>query len=268
MINEKDPNGNTPLHIAIERGSLECVRFLLEKKADITIKNKEHNAALHYCIICSKPDILELIISKTPNIDLHIAGDNGATPLHICAYFDNLECAMVLIKYNTNLCQACPNGFFPIHVAANRCSNKVLKYLLDIGGKSGCSKFKMLSFVDGDNNKPLHAAVQVCNMEAVKICLDNGASIDETTEPDRTTAVHIACAQGSLEILKLLFEKQPELKDTVIHMQDINLMTPLHKAAMFDHLEVVEYLIEKGAGIDMIDKEKRRFYNLDFLKLK
>ena len=35
------------------------------------------------------------------------------------------------------------------------------------------------------------------------------------------------------------------------------LMTPLHKAAMFDHVEIAKFLLEKGANIDVLDKEKR-----------
>lgn len=34
-------------------------------------------------------------------------------------------------------------------------------------------------------------------------------------------------------------------------------MTPLHCAAMFDHPEIVEYLIQEGADINSVDKERR-----------
>jgi hypothetical protein len=47
----------------------------------------------------------------------------------------------------------------------------------------------MLSYVDGDNNKPLHAAVQFSNIGAVRLCLDNGASIEEVIEIDNSTPV-------------------------------------------------------------------------------
>lgn len=38
---------------------------------------------------------------------------------------------------------------------------------------------------------------------------------------------------------------------------DVQNMTPLHCAAMFDHPEIVEYLIAEGADINPMDKEKR-----------
>ncbi len=86
------------------------------------------------------------------------------------------------------------NGFFPVHTAAQNCANKVLEFLIAEGFKMGCNKLKMLSFVDGDNNKPLHAAVQFSNIGAVRLCLDNGARIDDVIDIDNSTPLHIACA--------------------------------------------------------------------------
>lgn len=257
MINNQDMFGNTPLHIAIENGNKECCLYLLNKGADANIRNKNSAAAIHQCVITNQPEILDLLLSHESKIDIHLGGENGATALHYCADTDNIECCKVLIKYNSNLCKPCNNGFFPIHTAAQRSANKVLEFLIEHGNTKGCSRLKMLSFVDGDNNKPLHAAVQFGNIDAVKLCLENGASIDETMEIDNSTPVHVACSQGSIEILKLMADKQLDVFVQVVFMQDSMQMTPLHKAAMFDHVEIAKYLIEKGAYIDSLDKEKR-----------
>ena len=68
----------------------------------------------------------------------------------------------------------------------------------------------MLSYVDADNNKPLHTAVQFGNVYAVQVCLEYGASVGEVNEANKNTAVHTACTQGSLEILRLMQQKQPK----------------------------------------------------------
>lgn len=257
MLNTQDLSGNTPLHIAIEKGLNDCVLYLLNKGADPSIKNKDMHASIHQCVISNRPDILDLLLSHENRCDVHLGGENGGTALHTCAYLDNLECAKVLVKHKSNLCKPCSNGFFPIHVAAQRCSNKVLEFLIGEGCKIGCNKLRMLSFVDGDNNKPLHAAVQFGNIGAVKLCLENGATIDEIIEIDKSTPVHIACAQGSFEILRLMAQTQPDLFMEVVHATDSMQMTPLHKAAMFDHIDIAAYLLEKSAFIDALDKEKR-----------
>jgi len=244
------------LHLTIQNGHAESVKFLLSNGANMTFLNKSNHAPIHQCVLSKKPDILRLLL-EDPNVDIHLGGELGASALHYCAYHDNLECAQVLVENKANMCIPCKNGFFPIHVAAHRCSNKVLEYLISEGSKKGCSKLKMLSFVDGDNNKPLHAAVQFGNLGAVKLCLENGSSIEEVTEADLSTPVHIACSQGSLEILKLMAEKQPDTFLEVINSHDAAQMTPLHKAAMFDHVDIANYLLDQGTYIDSLDKEKR-----------
>jgi ankyrin repeat protein len=66
------------------------------------------------------------------------------------------------------------------------------------------------------------------NIEAVEICLNIGGKIDDQQD-DLSTPVHLASSQGSIEILKLMFNAQSELKSKVIRMTDIQGMTPLHK---------------------------------------
>ena len=87
----------------------------------------------------------------------------------------------------------------------------MLQYLLAEGEKLGCSQLHMLSYKDSDNNRPLHTAVQFGNVYAVRVCLEYGASVAEANEVSGNTAVHTACAQGSLEILKIMQAQQPKV---------------------------------------------------------
>jgi ankyrin repeat protein len=57
--------------------------------------------------------------------------------------------------------------------------------------------------------------------------------------------VHLACAQGAIDIVKLMFNMQPAEKMQCLASCDVQKMTPLHCAAMFDHPEIVEYLISE-----------------------
>jgi len=59
------------------------------------------------------------------------------------------------------------------------------------------------------------------------------------------TPVHLAAAQGSLDMLRLMFKMQPEKKDACLVTCDQMGMTLLHKAAMLDRTTTVEYLIEQ-----------------------
>lgn len=49
-----------------------------------------------------------------------------------------------------------------------------------------------------------------------------------------------------------MFDLQPLEKRISLFCTDIQKMTPLHCAAMFDHPELVEYLVTEGADINSL----------------
>lgn len=60
-----------------------------------------------------------------------------------------------------------------------------------------------------------------------------------------------------MEIVKLMFRMQPQEKKICLSCTDVQKMTPLHCAAMFDYPDVVTYLVNEGADINAIDREHR-----------
>lgn len=114
----------------------------------------------------------------------------------------------------------------------------------------------MISFYDSEGNVPLHSAVHGGDIKAVELCINSGAKIS-TQQHDLSTPVHLACAQGAIDIVKLMFCMQPSEKNICLMCTDAQKMTPLHCASMFDHPEIVEYLVKEGADINVLDKERR-----------
>lgn len=74
--------------------------------------------------------------------------------------------------------------------------------------------------------------------------MKSGAKIS-TQQHDLSTPVHLACAQGAIDIVKLMFGLQPGEKALSFASCDVQKMTPLHCAAMFDRVEIVQYLIKE-----------------------
>lgn len=124
------------------------------------------------------------------------------------------------------------------------------------GESRGCTREEMLSFYDSEGNVPLHSAVHGGDIKAVELCLKSGAKIS-TQQHDLSTPVHLACAQGAIDIVKLMFSMQPNEKRQSLCCTDVQKMTPLHCASMFDHPEIVDYLVKEGADINALDKERR-----------
>lgn len=50
---------------------------------------------------------------------------------------------------------------------------------------------------------------------------------------------------------------QPQEKRTCLNITDAQKMTPLHCASMFEHPDIVEFLVQEGADVNALDKESR-----------
>ena len=62
-------------------------------------------------------------------------------------------------------------------------------------------------------------------------------------ESDSSTALHLACAQGSLEIVQLLTSEDRDICKAEI--PDEQGMVPLHRAALNNNFTVVNYLLDQ-----------------------
>ncbi|KAG6605465.1 putative E3 ubiquitin-protein ligase XBAT31, partial [Cucurbita argyrosperma subsp. sororia] len=95
----------------------------------------------------------------------------------------------------------------------------------------------------------LFSAVQCGDLEIVRVLLKNEPSLlHNTTLYDRQSPLHIAAANGQIEILSLLLERfsNPDLLNR--HKQ-----TPLMLAAMHGKISCVKKLLEVGANILKFD---------------
>ncbi|MFS7965052.1 putative transcription factor C2H2 family [Helianthus anomalus] len=101
----------------------------------------------------------------------------------------------------------------------------------------------------------LFTAVQVGDLQTVKTVLDKDPSLSQqTTVYDRHSAIHIAAANGQIEILSMLLENRSVNPDCLNRQKQ----TPLMMAAMHGKIACVEKLIEVGANILMFDSLNRR----------
>ncbi|XP_021938939.1 transient receptor potential cation channel subfamily A member 1 isoform X3 [Zootermopsis nevadensis] len=256
-LNIKDDAGNTPLHVAVENESVEVVDYLLQSGVNTSILNEKKQAPIHLATELNKVAVLEVMSKYKNRIDILQGGEHGRTALHLAAIYDHDECARILIReFGACPRRPCNNGYYPIHEAAKNASSRTMEVFLQWGESRGCTREEMISFYDSEGNVPLHSAVHGGDIKAVELCLKSGAKIS-TQQHDLSTPVHLACAQGAIDIVKLMFSMQPAEKKQCLASCDVQKMTPLHCAAMFDHPEIVEYLVCEGADINTLDKERR-----------
>ena len=97
---------------------------------------------------------------------------------------------------------------------------------------------------------PLPYCIEYYNIDSFLYFLEHGHSIDETNE-NGGTCLHSASIMGSFPILQYLIEKGANIE--VISEAG----TPLHIACFDGNLQTVQYLIEKGADIEAKDWEEK-----------
>nr|XP_043636348.1 putative E3 ubiquitin-protein ligase XBAT31 [Erigeron canadensis] len=101
----------------------------------------------------------------------------------------------------------------------------------------------------------LFSAVQYGDIQTVKTVLESNPNlVKKVTVYDRHSALHIAAANGQIEIVSMLLENGSVNLDSVNRHKQ----TPLMLAAMHGKLSCVEKLIQAGANILMFDSLNAR----------
>ena len=130
-ITTSQPRKNTDLHKAVKEKKNSKVMALLEKNPDLlNIQNKDDGAtALHLAVYLGKREIVETLLEKKAN--LSIRDDYGWLPLHIAAWYNHKEIVALLLAAGAD-----PNRkdaaykWTPLHVAAYKGYDEIVKLLL------------------------------------------------------------------------------------------------------------------------------------------
>uniref|UniRef100_I3M5D3 Transient receptor potential cation channel subfamily A member 1 n=1 Tax=Ictidomys tridecemlineatus TaxID=43179 RepID=I3M5D3_ICTTR len=229
VLNVMDDYGNTPLHWATEKNQVESVKFLLSQGANPNLRNGNMMAPLHIAAQGMYNEIIK-VLTEHRSTNINLEGENGNTALLTTCAKDNSEALQILVCVLIIF-----SALYCLTILANRQSH--------------------INFVNNKKVSPLHLAVQSGDLEMIKMCLDNGAHI-ELVENGKCMALHFAATQGATEIVKLMISSYSG-DSNIVNALDGNCETLLHRASLFDHHELAEYLISAGADINSTDSEGR-----------
>ncbi|PSK46267.1 hypothetical protein B9Z65_5235 [Elsinoe australis] len=266
----RNTGGATALHLAASSGHADIAQLLIDHGADIHAKDVNQETPLHEAAENGSKEIVKLLVSRGAVIDGQ--GAWKETPLHRAAQFGGIENAKLLIDCGANLDVQSVIGETALHLAALTNRPEIVEYLLAHGAKcrsakapyseDGCTQYcfavigghshiaKLLEHLPGQtlhdtstgHDYVLCRAVTCENEDWVKTWLDIGLEIDR---PDRSgTALAVAAATGNLNHVKTLVNYGASLqgdKESGIR--------PLTNAIRGGHIEVVRYLLSKGAKL-------------------
>uniref|UniRef100_A0A8C1IKA8 Transient receptor potential cation channel, subfamily A, member 1b n=1 Tax=Cyprinus carpio TaxID=7962 RepID=A0A8C1IKA8_CYPCA len=250
-LNVQDEQGRTPLHWAVEQDQLHSCALLLELGADPNILNSAMMGPLHLAVTKKYNHLVEVLLQSCDKTDANLEGDLGNTPVMLACCTNNCDAIQFLFKHGAKMCIQNKLGHYAIHTVAFAGAKEAMELVLKIGEELGLSTSVHINYLDKSKSTPLHLAVRGGNIEVIKLCIIKGARVDQQ-QCDKSTALHFACTQGALEAVKIMLSSYNKVED-IINIRDGANQTPLHRATLFDHVELVEYLISKEAEIDCID---------------
>ncbi|KAI5627678.1 histone-lysine N-methyltransferase EHMT2, partial [Silurus asotus] len=115
IINTEDNGGWTPIIWAAEHKHMDVIRALLNRGADVTLKDKEMNVCAHWASFAGSAEIAELILNAgCPLTAINLHGD---TPLHIAAREGHIHCVTLFLSRGADIDVVNKEGDTPLSLA-------------------------------------------------------------------------------------------------------------------------------------------------------
>ena len=132
--------GQTPLHVAVEKGFVGVVRVLVEgMKVDVDITDAAGWTALHWACAARRElaeasvEMAKILVDAGAQVGA-VTKDKGDSALHFAAANGHVECVKLLVEQGANVNRANDEDATPVHVAAQRGNTDIIKLLNSNGG--------------------------------------------------------------------------------------------------------------------------------------
>lgn len=277
-INVLDENGNTSLFAAIHSyfTTLSIEKMLLNNKLDITIANKEGNTILHH--VCRSDSFLVwlplLLIAK--NCPVNAQNKQNNTPLHLACHNNAFQTVKAILasehSVKLELCNlkkksafdiALDKGFYKIiSLFLNKYANKLIQvyseneklfdYAICANNPEILKQILPSPYINSHsylNRTPLMLASEEGYAEIVTLLLEQKNCIPLEANYYGRIALHYAAQQNHFECVKKLCEYGG------LDRQDHDGNTPIYLASLTNQVQIIDYLIKKGANT-LIKNEK------------
>lgn len=237
-INDCDNQlGMTPLHCAVNRGNEEMIELLLEHNVDLNAACKQGNTALHMAAEQGHRKIIRTLLHR--RINSRTSNQYGATALQLAvgtAYDEAIVPLLIKNRFDMDV-QNTITGSTVLHLAVELKRPRIIAFLVEKGAS--------LNVLNRQGITPLQLACKIDNCEAVSLLLERSPNLEHRSSHG-DTALHIAAIEGHWVALDLL-----SFGGADINAWDSKGESLLHKQARKGcTVSIASHLLEKGANIE------------------
>ncbi|KAK1240317.1 hypothetical protein MKX08_007759, partial [Trichoderma sp. CBMAI-0020] len=237
----RDPDQQTPIHVAVQNRSTTMMLLLIDLGADITAVDKGRDTVLHFAASMGYLEACKALLSHMSDSGIEaidLPNDENETPLYRACCWGHTDVVRSLLDNGADCNKHCTEDCTPLHIAAYWRNSNVVRLLLD--------KAADYDAMDDYQSTPIILAADQGHADVTAMLIEVGAAVDVVNSM-RSTALHCAARRGHLDCVQLLIEKGHA--DYSLLPKDGQM--PLHLAAAEGHVDVVKYLLEKGAQLSV-----------------
>ena len=129
-LDARNPNGETPLHRAVEKGMKEIVRQLVAAGSNLRARTKSGETVLHLAALSVDPSITALLLEA--GADSKARNDDGESALHWAALSGHVLVGRLLMEHGADPNLADLRGNRPLHAAADSGNIEMVKLVVAV----------------------------------------------------------------------------------------------------------------------------------------
>lgn len=222
-----------PIILAVLSGNEKLVKLLIEKGADINLKDSFGSSSIIYVAENGNSEIADLLFSA--NCDIDVKNADGISAVGMAVSNQNTRILKELLELN-----ASTDIDITLHSPLMYYAKGNME-IINLLAEHGVS----INQVSKNGYSGLLGAVQNNKIEAVKYFLNEGSNPNIIIGENFASVLILACAEGYLNIVKELISHNAN-----INQSDIVGRTPLWSAAREGYTDIVRLLLSQQ-GIDI-----------------
>uniref|UniRef100_H2YPY9 Ion transport domain-containing protein n=1 Tax=Ciona savignyi TaxID=51511 RepID=H2YPY9_CIOSA len=255
-VNFVDIEGQTSLHSASIKGNLHAVRQLLScRGCGIDNLDSQGMTAMQMAATHGHVEIVQLLLNQGADFQLY---DNDLmTALHFACSEGSTDIVRLILReeikpmfHRKMMLRPDAGKNTCLHVTVSKGHRDLTLELIAWAGKLD----EVVHFVNlsrAHNVTPLHIAAAQGHIEITKLLIESGARVNARND-SLATPILLAAQHNNFTIVELLLSYNAELE-----IRDKDNLTPLLVVCKHGHLETISWLVENNADVTANDKNDK-----------